>query len=90
MWGDGGVSQHEQFGLKGSLTLFMGSKMSKSALLVPLLYCHPSIRTPTKKSLLHTTQSPTVIIPLCLLSPLNAGIEITLALVDKGKREADV
>lgn len=64
--------------------------MSKSALLVPILYRHPRIQTSTKKSLLHATQSPTAIIPLRLLSPLNSGIEITLALVDKGKREADV
>lgn len=58
MWGDVGVSQHQQFGLKGSLTLFIGLKMSKSSLLAPTLYHHPGIQTPAHNNLLHTTRTP--------------------------------
>lgn len=52
MGGDVGVSQHQQFGLKGSLTLFMGSKMSKSSALALTLYHHPSIQTSANNNLL--------------------------------------
>lgn len=58
MRGDVGVSQHQQFGLKGSLMLFIGSKMSKSSLLAPILCHHPSIQTSANSNLLHTTQTP--------------------------------
>ena len=74
MWGNVGVSQHERVRLKGSLRPFAGSEMSKSALLVPMPYRHPGVQTATKNNLLQTTQIPTGVISLCLLSRLNSGI----------------